>query len=184
MNLLKETEKLRTTLARWAGDPEWALLCRYDLLRSKQPVTYSARLWRDCKNILARCGVTGPHVTAYSWSPALKHGRSPEIPRTLLIWAIGAGIDEQRKGCEGFIKQLESSSDIVPVLVTDTPDFAYYSRLQWLIEYVPDLSGEGSSYRRRKERYLAWRYRDAFAVPVSLGIAGDEEWRRVMEMAR
>lgn len=57
----------------------------------------------------------------------------------------------------------------VPVLVTDVADFSFFSRLGWLVEYVPSLSTAGG-YAARKERYLAWLYRDVPAVPVTVGL--------------
>ena len=34
MSLVQETQVLREMLSAWAADPEWVLLCRYDLLDS------------------------------------------------------------------------------------------------------------------------------------------------------
>jgi hypothetical protein len=67
----------------------------------------------------------------------------------------------------------------VPVLVTDVADFAFFSRLGWLVEYVPALSTPADDYGERKRRYLAWRYRDAPALPVSAGLA---EFAQVQEL--
>lgn len=182
MTVVEETEALRATLLGWAAEPEWALLCKYDLLRKKQPTTLGTRLFRWCKKLLAEIGIIHPHVTKYVWVSTLKNVPSEENSTTMLIWALGITLEDQRAACEGFIKRLSLTSGIVPVLVTDIADFAYYSRLKWLVEYVPSLSGKGGSYRKRKERYLAWRYRDAKIVPVSAGYASEVEWYEVMEM--
>ncbi len=182
MNLIKETQALRKTLGAWAANPEWSLLCQYDLLRQKPPRSLGDRWFRRAKNFLARLGMVRPHLTKYSWLPTLKHAQPEDNITILLIWALGVEQDELRTSCEGFIKRLDGISVMVPVLVTDNADFAYFSRLQWLVEYVPPLSGEGVPYHARKEHYLAWRYRNAVAVPASAGRASESEWNEVMEM--
>ena len=60
-----------------------------------------------------------------------------------------------------------------PVLVTDVADFAFFSRLNWLVEYVPSLSAPADGYFEHKLRYLAWRYRDVPALSVTAEIKGD-----------
>lgn len=182
MSLVEETQALRKTLAGWAADPEWELLCRYDLLREKRPRRLVDRWFRRLKNMFASLGLASPHVTRYSWLPTLKYAQQDGDSEILLIWALGVGRDELRASCQGFRRRLVRISGMVPVLVTDTADFAYFSRLQWLVEYVPPMSGEGLAYNERKERYLAWRYRNALVVPASAGSACDEEWSAVMEM--
>jgi hypothetical protein len=66
------------------------------------------------------------------------------------------------------------------VLITPLSDFAFYSRLGWLVEYLPKL-GNDEAYRERKRRYLAWRYRDATALPLSAGLADAAEVVRLLE---
>ena len=182
MNLVQETQALRETLAAWAAEPEWELLCRYDLLRKNPSPSIGDRWFRRVKNMLARVGLVSPHVTNYSWLPKLKHAQYEEGSRILLIWAIGIEGDELRADCEGFLKRLDPTHGIVPVLITDYADFTYFSRLQWLVEYVPELSGTGVSYHERKKHYLAWRYRGALIVPASAGRASEAEWNKVMGM--
>lgn len=181
---MQETHALRTKLAKWASDPEWSLLCRHDLLRDKPPHALGDRWFRRVKTMLAKLRLVRPHVTKYSWLPTLKHAQQHGNPPTLLIWALGVRQEDLRAACEGFIERLEATFGIVPVLVTDVPDFYYFSRLKWLIEYVPELSGVSPSYRERKQHYLAWRYRDALIVPVSAGSASETEWNEVMRMKR
>jgi hypothetical protein len=86
-----------------------------------------------------------------------------------------------REACRGFQALEKALPGYVPVLVTDVADFAFYSRLGWLVEYLPSLSAPALAYRERKARYLAWRYRDAPVLPASVGLAleaGGEETRR------
>jgi hypothetical protein len=182
LSLMKETLALRETISAWAADPEWSLLCRYDLLRQKPPHSLGDLWFRRAKNMLARLGLVRPHVTKYSWLPTLKHAQPNGDSTILLIWALGVGQDDLRKACAGFLERIDVESSREPVLVTDCADFTYFSRLQWLVEYVPALSGEGPSYRARKLHYLAWRYRDALVVPASAGMACETEWNEVMEM--
>ena len=182
LSLVKETQELRETLAAWAAEPDWSLLCRYDLLRQKTPRSLGDRWYRRAKNMLARLGLVRAHVTKYSWLPTLKHAQPKGDSGVLLIWALDVDQDKLRKACDGFLERIDAESSRVPVLVTNCADFAYFSRLQWLVEYVPELSGDGPSYRARKLHYLAWRYCDALIVPVSAGSACVKEWNEVMEM--
>ncbi|MCP3669842.1 MAG: hypothetical protein GY814_05325 [Gammaproteobacteria bacterium] len=182
MSLVEETHELRSKLTAWATDPEWLLLIRYDLRRNKPPHSLVERWYQWMRNVLARLRVMPPYVTEYSWLPTLKHAQVDGDYTILLIWAVDVERDELRLDCEGFIKHLEDTSGLVPVLVTNTADFAYFSRLKWLVEYVPSLRGEGSDFDVRKQHYLAWRYSDALVVPVSAGRASTTEWRELLEM--
>jgi hypothetical protein len=58
--------------------------------------------------------------------------------------------------------------------VTNVADFSFFSRLGWLVEYLPALSSPADGYAERKKRYLAWRYRDAPILPVSAGLGLEE----------
>lgn len=180
MSVVQETLTLRRELAGLAADPEWDVLARYDLLGKKPPQSLQERALRFARRLLAATGLIPPHVTKYPWRSTLKHVPVVEDVRALLIWAPGVRRDELRQACEDFSRRLKSNSALVPVLVTDVADFAYFSRLGWLVEYLPELSGEGRSYRERKRRYLAWRYRDALIVPVSAGLANEVEWGELM----
>jgi hypothetical protein len=184
LSIVPETLVLRKTLTAWAASPEWPLLFRYDLLRKKPSRSLVHRVYRFMNRALFRLRLARPHVTRYSWLPGLKHGQASEDGSTLLIWAVGVDKDELRSSCEAFMRWLEAAPGWVPVLVTDVADFAWFSRLKWLVEYVPALSGTGPSYRERKQRYLAWRYRDALVVPAAAGRAGAADWSEWMEMKR
>lgn len=157
-------------------------MSRYDLLNKKPLRSLSDRLARQARRLLSGLGVCRPPVTTYPWLATLKHAQPECECRRLLIWAVGVERVELRRSCEGFVKRLDATSRIVPVLVTDVADFAYYSRLKWLVEYVPNLGGDGTSYRERKQRYLAWRYRDALVVPAAAGCADLADWNGLMEM--
>ena len=101
--------------------------------------------------------------------------------RSLLIWSDIRATDAQREACRGLQQMLAAYPNLCPVLVTTVADFAFYSRLGWLVEYLPDISGEGSCYRERKQRYLAWRYRHAVAIPLSAGLADAAECHLLLQ---
>lgn len=181
MNIVEDTFALRRELAALTTQPEWALLTRYDLLGKKPPSSFHDRMFRLARKLLAATGLLPPQLTKYPWLPTLKHAPLAAHAKTLLIWAPGAGRDELRLACEGFSRRLKDNSTLSPVLVTAVADFAFFSRLGWLVEYLPDLTGEGQSYRERKMRYLAWRYRGALALPLSVGLASEPEWSELLE---
>jgi hypothetical protein len=181
LNIVEEALTLRRELAALAAKPEWGLLTRCDLLGKKQPSRFRDCVFRLARKSLAATGLFPPHVTKYPWLPTLKQVPSAADAKALLIWASEVGgITELRQACQGFSRRLEGNFSLAPVLVTHVADFAYFSRLGWLVEYLPELSGEGRSYEERKRRYLAWRYRDALIVPLSAGLASETEWSALM----
>jgi hypothetical protein len=103
------------------------------------------------------------------WPVALRHANTNGKAKPLLVWAVGTDRDTLRRGCEGLSRQLGSTSRVAPVLVTDVADFAFYSRLGWLVEYLPRLAGEGEPYEERKLKFLARLYEGARVLPVSAG---------------
>lgn len=179
MGIIEETFALRQELARVR--PEWALLARYDVLSGKPPACFHDRVYGQVRKLLASTGAFPPKVTKYSWRPALKHAFLAADAKPLLIWAPGLERARLRQACEGLSRRLRGHSSLAPVLVTDVADFAYFSRLGWLVEYLPEFTGEGPSYRERKQHYLAWRYRNALIVPASVGWASDAQWTALME---
>lgn len=183
MSILEEALALRRELAAMAATPEWSLLVRHDLLAQKQPASYKERVWRRVRSWLAAVRVLPPRVTQYAWLPTLKHAPRTEGARTLLIWAFGVERNALRQMCRRFAERLADEPQWAPVLVTDVADFAYFSRLGWLVEYLPELTGEGISYSERKSRYLAWRYRGSCIVPAAAGLASDIEWQALLKAA-
>ena len=180
MTLVTETEALRTQLKMWADDPEWALLVRYELLPQKPSPVWHRRLSQKAGRLLRVLGLSRSRYLKQPWHSGLKHVERPPQATPLLIWSEGHDRQFVRDACEGMKRLLDGRSEFLPVLVTDLADFAFYSRLGWLVEYLPELSGSGPSYRDRKRRYLAWRYRDALAVPLKAGLASKEEWGQVL----
>jgi hypothetical protein len=104
------------------------------------------------------------------WPARLKHAGQRKNAKPLLVWAVGADRDTIRKACPGLSDLLDTLPGFAPVLVTDVADFAFYSRLAWLVEYLPSIGGDGESYRDRKVRLIARLYRGAPVVPIDLGL--------------
>ena len=181
MTLIEEARKLRHQLAQWADDPEWSLLVRYELLPQNPSPVWHQRLSQRVGRLFRFLGLSRSRYVKQQWELGLKHadGYSAEA-KPLLIWAEGAEVQRIRELCRGFQDLLAERTDLLPVLVTDVADFAFYSRLGWLVEYLPELSGDGVSYRHRKRRYLAWRYRKALVVPIAAGLANDTEWNELL----
>lgn len=180
MTLVLETEALRARLKGWADDPEWALLVRYELLPQKPSPVWHLRLSHNVGRALRVLGLSRSRYLKQSWHAGLKHAQNPPQATPLLIWSEGHDRRFVRDACEGMKSLLGDHSEFLPVLVTDVADFAFYSRLGWLVEYLPELNGSGPSYRDRKRRYLAWRYRDALAVPLSAGLVSRREFENVL----
>lgn len=93
------------------------------------------------------------------WQAGLKHkevfiGRE----QVLLIIALGVAQQSIREFCTELDGKLSKEGAQIPVLLTDTADFSFYSRLGWLVEYVPDMD---TPYGKAKLDYLALRYQGA-----------------------
>jgi hypothetical protein len=173
MSLRAETERLRRELARLASRADSELISRYALWHPPgQRRTLYRRIRRALGRFLRRTGLR-PTQTEEPWLPGLKHAEAGDGTGAVVIWAVGTNLEELRDACAGFQGLLAAMPDRSPVLITDVADFAYFSSLGWLVEYVPTLSEPASNYRERKQCYLAWRYRDAPALPVSLGLHQD-----------
>jgi hypothetical protein len=173
MILPGEAESLPQQLAKWADDADVDLTRRYALrpLPSKPPSLYR-RLRRAVGLKLRELGLRrAPRLEP--WLPALNHVAYSDSARPIVIWAFGMDRDVLRAACQNFKTLQVGAPNIIPVLITDVADFAFFSRLGWLVEYVPTLSAPAGGYAERKRRYLAWRYRNIPAVHASAGIKGD-----------
>lgn len=164
-----EVKALREYLDQLARDEDDELISRYELKRPPMPPGLYWRLrwiagWilRSLRPLL----VWRPDP----WPVVLKQAYRARM-RPVLIWAIGVDRGTLRAACDGFARMQDSPLRLAPVLVTDVADFAFFSRLGWLVEYVPKLAGEGPSYDERKARLLARLYRRLPALPVAVGLA-------------
>lgn len=170
MSLGAEIEALRRHLAQMASESESDLIARYAL---RFPPPEKLSLYRRLRVAVGRklrdLGLRSPPPLE-PWLPSLKHRERDDPARPFVIWALGTDRDTLRLACRGFASLQKALPDRIPVLVTDVADFAFFSRLGWLVEYVPRLSAPAGRYAERKLRYLAWRYHDAPALPVSAGL--------------
>jgi hypothetical protein len=169
LSLSEEIEALRRHLNDLAHTADDELTMRYALRQSPRPPGlywqvrwFVGRIvrWLEAMRILR------PNP----WPASLRQAATSVEAKPLLIWAVGTDRDTLRAACGGFARLLESPPGFAPVLITDVADFAFFSRLGWLVEYLPELSGEGEPYRERKARFLARLYCDAPVLPVRAGL--------------
>jgi len=170
MSIREEIEELRDQLERLAGQADVGLARRYALWHPPgQRRTLYRRFRKALGRVLRRLHLR-PTQALEPWLPGLEHVEQSDGARALVIWALDIERDRLREACRGIEHILDALPGFAPVLVTDVADFAFYSRLGWLVEYVPILSEPASDYCERKERYLAWRYRDTPSLPISVGL--------------
>lgn len=181
MDIVETTHILRREFAVWGNRLDRFFLARYSLLVGKPPKDSSC-LQHRLRQFLVFLRLIPPRVIRRAWLLTLKHSSSTSDAKTLLIWALGMERDSLRNACLGFQQFLASRQNLAPVLVMDVADFAWFSRLGWMVEYLPELEGEGMSYQERKRDYLAWRYRDAVVVPGAAGLLDEEGWNRLLKM--
>ncbi|MCZ6887543.1 MAG: hypothetical protein O7H39_03530 [Gammaproteobacteria bacterium] len=173
MSLREETETLRRSLERLAGEFETDLGRRYALqFPPPESLSLYRRLRVNVGRLLRWLGIRRVRPLE-PWLAGLNHVKCSEGARPFVIWALDTNRDTLRAACRGFETLQAELPGWVPVLITDIADFAFFSRLGWLVEYVPELSEPAGGYAERKRRYLAWRYRDAPALPVSAGLTED-----------
>ena len=182
-SIIKEALRLRQDISRWAKKPEWSLMVGYELLPRKLPANLRHNLvWRIGR--LSRVlSLSRSRYVRRLWDCGMKHGGGSYALKPLVIWAEGDTPEQVQTACSAF-KGLLVESGLVPVLVTDVADFAFYSRLGWLVEYLPAIGGDNLSYRERKKRYLAWRYRDAILVPLGAAFATQDEWCELLKVSK
>jgi hypothetical protein len=179
MRLEAEIVQLRRHLDELAGRPD-ADLARYALQRPPLPPGVYWRL-RWFAGWCLRCLESMRPNPRNPWPPGLRQVAGSARAKPLLIWAVGTDRDTLRAACGGFADLQRSLPGFAPVLVTDVTDFAFFSRLGWLVEYLPALSGEGLPYDERKARFLARLYRRAPVLPARAGLEMEscpEEIRR------
>lgn len=107
------------------------------------------------------------------WTPALKHSNF-QNGQTLYITCDLQSKEESRIACTK-IKHWLTGIHFVPVLETGISDFSFYSRLGFLIEYLPNLDGN-MVYITQKKHYLRWRYRGAKYIPLSSGLCNKQQF--------
>ena len=175
MNITNQTRQLRAQLLTWANDPDWDLIVRYELLPQKPPAHWHQRVSQKVGRLLRVMGLDRERYRNQKWHAGLKHASFQPEAKPLLFWSEGMSQKEARDACTKAKYLLQRHPDFLPVMVTDLADFSFYSRLHWLVEYLPHL-GDGSDYYDQKRRYLAWRYRNALALPLAAGLVDQKEF--------
>jgi hypothetical protein len=164
MEPVDDIKRLRQYLDHLADDDDEEL-ARYELTRPpKPPGLYWQVRWLGGRMLrwLEAMGLKKPDP----WPVALKQGSESYRAKPLLIWAVGTDRDTLREACLRFPELREALPGLAPVLVTDVADFAFFSRVGCLVEYLPEITGEGQRYEERKLRFLARLYRGAPALPA------------------
>lgn len=145
---------------------KYEILPRPVLLMAGSRMPLRLRLYRAVRDWLVSLRLIKPGQFDAAWSPRLKHVPAAQDAKVVLFWAVGEH-DKQdlRLALMAQLERFKSQSGGLGVLITNVPDFAFYSRLGWLVEFLPTLPGDSEAYAQQKLRYLAWRYRDAAVVP-------------------
>lgn len=170
MNLGKDITALQQHLDELVRIPDEELEGRYAMQQPRRPRGWYWQL-RWLAGRMLRALESFGILRSHPWPARLKHAGKGRKAKPLLVWAVGVERDKLREACHGLTGLLETMPGFAPVLVTDVADFAHFSRLGWLVEYLPAMEGVGESFGHRKERFLARLYRGAPVVPVSLGLA-------------
>lgn len=179
MNRRAEADSLRRRLRQLANEFDTGISQRYDLqFISPEELRLRRRLRRSAGRLLRRLGLmrplpARPPQSLEPWLTELSYIDYGNTAKPLLIWAMDIDRDELRSACDRIRELHTRSPGWAPVLVTDVADFAFFSRLNWLVEYVPSLSAPADAYFGRKLRYLAWRYRDVPALSVTAEMKDD-----------
>ena len=105
------------------------------------------------------------------WPASLKDQPASANAKPVLIWAMGTSRASIREACDNLSIHLISLPRFAPVLITDVADFRYFSRLGWLVEYLPCIEGHGEPYDERKLKYLARQFQGAPILPVEAGLS-------------
>ena len=155
-------------------------MVRYELLPQKPPAQWHKRVVQRVGRLLRVVGLGRSRYIHQMWQAGLKHAAPQPGVKPLVFWSGGMGREEARTACMGAKALLQGHPGFVPVLVTDVADFAFYSRLHWLVEYLPRL-GEDMAYYDSKRRYLAWRYRNALVLHLVAGLASQKEFSTLVE---
>lgn len=173
-NLQEEIEALQQRIRELASITDDDLAERYRIKGAPRPPGLYWRLRGIAAYIVRRLIALTPWRKV-PWPVSLKQQSTHPKARPVIIWAIGTDRGTLRDGCTELGKRLASLRGFAPVLITDVADFAFFSRLGWLVEFLPPLAGHGEPYEERKLKYLARLYRGAPVIPVSAGLLPESE---------
>lgn len=107
------------------------------------------------------------------WDPGLNFGHCEG--RALVLFHQGEDSAKARQAALN-IQALLDSQPFSPVLITPMPDFSFYIRLGWLVEFLPEIG----SYSESKLRYLCARYSGAVWLPLAAGLAPPDKLRELL----
>ncbi len=139
----------------WNTGPPWKFILKYTCVSTMLQYRFWHKIFYPYLNLWGIRKIMRPS----GWQVDLKHALSSERKKTLLLWSEGLCKEEQRRLCQNVQEYLQEYSEYIPVLVTDMSDFAYFSRLHWLVEYLPKLRMQSdANYKEQKRAYLLWRY--------------------------
>jgi hypothetical protein len=172
----EEIRALEEYLRKLAAQPDDELAERYVIKRSPRPEGLYWQLRRIVGAIVFWFAARWPWRKSH-WPVSLRQQPTDPQAKPLLIWAIGTERDTLREACTNLSDRWSSFPGFAPVLITDVADFAFFSRLGWLVEYLPRLAGHGEPYEERKLKYLARLYRGAPVLPVRVGLEDLERLR-------
>jgi hypothetical protein len=168
MNVSVEIQRLQQHLDKLAQAPDDTLLERYTMHQPRRPPGFYWQLrWLAGQTL--RWLESHRLLRSEPWPVSLRHASTNRTAKPLLIWGVGVDRITLREKCNGFSNLLGTLPDFAPVLVTNEADFAFFSRLGWLVEYLPSIAGQDELFPHRKARFLARLYRGAPAIPASIG---------------
>ena len=170
MNVDEDIAALERHLQELAATPDEALSNSYAMHRpNRPPGLYWQLRWLAGRTLrwLESVGI----LSANPWPVSLAHTNRKRDAEPVLIWAVGTDRDVLREATRTFSALFEEMPGFAPVLVTDVADFAFFSRLGWLVEYLPAIDGDGEPFEARKARHLARLYRTKPALPINAGLA-------------
>jgi len=174
--LEEEIKALERHLRELAAHKDDELAERYTIKRSPRPKGLYWQLRGVVGTVLRWFQARWPWRTD-PWPVSLKHQSTDPQASPLVIWAVGTDREMLREACTNLSERWDSFPGFAPVLITDVADFAFFSRLGWLVEYLPRLAGQGEPYEERKLKYLARLYRGAPVLPVGAGLEDSETVR-------
>lgn len=179
-------EKTRTLRKSWKNQYRipWQSLIRYEVWPGHRSISFWEHLWWTGFHALRLTGLFfSKRLFLASWHPGLKHGCANPTGTVIILDDLDDYSDFHQV-CTSLKGHLANSPSLAPVLITSHADFAFYSRLGWLVEYLPRTLPNHEVYIARKKRYLAWRYKYALVLPLSAGRASEEEFKALMQQDR
>ena len=169
VSLKEEINALERHLRELAAHNDDELAARYLIKRSPRPKGLYWQLRGIVGSIVRWLEARWPWRKD-PWPVSLKQQPTDPQAKPLLIWGVGTSRETLREACTNLSERWDSFPGFAPVLITDEADFAFFSRLGWLVEYLPQLAGQGEPYEERKLKFLARLYRGAPVIPVSAGL--------------